>query len=106
MSLKVFNVIIFKFEKFKHINKVKINTNRRNFAIIIFELLKTKLFSYKNELEILLNNSINNNINGNYEMYIYKLKSLHNSKNEDEKNFYEDLIMNSKNSYNKYISVI
>lgn len=91
------------FEKFRRINKVKINTSRRNFAIIIFELLKTKIFAYKNEVEILLNNSVNHNINGNYEIYIYKLKSLHNSKNADEKNYYEDLIMNSKNSYNKYI---
>jgi hypothetical protein len=93
------------FEKFKRINKIKININRRNFAIIIYELLKTKLFSYKNEIEILLNNSIKNNINGNYEIFIYKLKSLHNSKNNNEIYYYEDLIASSKNSYNKhYIS--
>lgn len=91
------------FEKFRQINKVKINTNRRNFAIIIFELLKTKIFPYENEIEILLNNSINHNVNGNYNIYIYKLKSLHNSKNENEKIYYKNLITNSKNSYNKYI---
>jgi len=94
------------FEKFKHINKIKININRRNFAIIIYELLKTKIFAYKNEIEILLNDSIKNNINGNYEIYIYKLKSLHNSKNENEKYYYEDLITSSKNSYNKYYILI
>jgi hypothetical protein len=94
------------FEKYRSINKVKINTNRRNFAIIIFELLKTKIFAYKNELDILLNNSINHNINGNYEIFIYKLKSLHNCKNNNEKKekreYYEDLILDSKNSYNTY----
>lgn len=90
------------FEKFKHINKIKININRRNFAIIICELLKTNLFGYKNEIEILLNDSIKNNINENYEIYVYKLKSLHNSKNVNKKYYYEDLITSSKNSYNKY----
>lgn len=90
------------FKKFKHINKIKININRRNFAITIFELLKTNLFGYKNEIEILLNKSIKNNINENYEIYVYKLKSLHNSKNLNKKYYYEDLITSSKNSYNKY----
>ena len=91
------------FEKYKVFNKKKINKNRRNFAITIFELLKTSIFSYKDEITQLLNESVNHNINGNYELYIYKLKCLHNAKNENEKNYYEDLITNSKNSYNKYI---
>ena len=98
--LKVIQYLLF--EKFISFNKVKINTNRRNFAIVIFELLKTKQFTYKNELEILLKKSINNKLE-NYKIFFYKLKFLHNSKNQDEKNYYEDLITNSKNRYNKYI---
>jgi hypothetical protein len=90
------------FDKFKRINRIKININRRNFAITIHQLLKENLFYYKNKIKTLLNDSIKNNINRNYEIYIYKLKSLHNSKNENEKYYYEDLITCSKNSYNKY----
>lgn len=90
------------FEKYKTFNKKKINKNRRNFAITIFELLKTSVFSYKDEITQLLNESVNHNINGNYEIYIYKLKSLHNSSAENNKYYYQDLIVRSKNSYNKY----
>jgi nucleoside 2-deoxyribosyltransferase len=90
------------FEKFRNINKIKINKNRRNFAITLYELLKTKNFYYRNEVMELLDVSIKNNIHGKYELFTYKLKLLHNCNNINKKNYYEDLITNSKNSYNTY----
>jgi len=90
------------FEKFKYLNKKPVKINRRNFAITIFELLKVKIIAYKSELQTLLNKSVKNDVHKKYEIYVCKLKSLHSSKNTNEKNHYQDLILFSKNSYNKW----
>lgn len=99
--LKIIQYVLF--EKYKSINKKKINTTRRNFAIIIFELSKTDFFEYKNEVKEILDNSIVNNINSNYEIYIYKLSKLHSIECKHEKHsYYQLLITRSKNSYNTF----
>lgn len=100
------------FRKYGCIKTKKINKNRRNFAITIFELLNTtayRNFSNKKEIEILLEESIQNNIkndNKNYEMYVYKLKMryFHKTNGDKDKDFYyEDLILKTKSVYNKWV---
>lgn len=90
------------FEKFRNLNEVRINTNRMNFAILMCELLKHPIMSYKTDLEIVLNNSIHNNVHSDYDIYVKALRAWYASKSVDEKHKYEDLILFSKNDYNVY----
>ena len=93
------------FEKFKNNNSYKAHVNRRNFAIIVIELIYTNFFAYKQELTSLLYDSINNYKSILYNTYVCNLKKLNEAiKTNDIKNkhHYEDLILKAKKCYNKY----
>jgi hypothetical protein len=90
------------FKKYGNLNKKKINACRRNFALILYELLKNTKYSFKHEINNLLTKSISDSVYSNYEIFCYKLKQLKEATNTIEKNKYEDMILSSKTTYNKF----
>lgn len=90
------------FQKYGHLNKKKINSCRRNFSLILYELLKYKKYSFKTEINNLLTKSLSDSVHLNYEIFCYKLKQLKDTTNTSEKNKYEDMILSSKTTYNKF----
>lgn len=88
------------FCKYGKIKNNKINKNRKNFIILLFELLKNKKFKYKDDIKKIMLKSIKNNKYYNYEIYIYKLNGLYgnllyNTNIHKDKYEWEDLILNS-----------
>ncbi len=109
--INILKIISYKlFIKFgHHINNAIIN-NRRNFAVIIHELLNFKYFKYIDDINVILcdslyNESIHYEHHADYEIFVYKLQLYYKYKNNgniNKKIYYEDLIYNSQNNYNKW----
>ena len=90
------------FDKFKLKNNKHIIKNRRNFAISLFELLKSNKFYYNDHVKKILDESVYLTNDINYELYIYKLNKLYNGGTKTQ-NYYEDTILYCKSKYNSFI---
>lgn len=96
--LNIFIHILFK--KFGSLKTQKINKNRKNFILLLFDLLNSENFYYKDAIKKIIYESLKYNKNSNYKIYVYKLNGLYRNilyytKIEKSKEHWEDLILNS-----------
>lgn len=104
--LNIFIHILFK--KFGILKTKQINKNRKNFILLLFELLRSKKFYYKDFIKKIINESLKYSNHTDYEIYVYKLNGLYenilyDTKIDKNKQHFEDLIFNSKsNVYNNW----
>lgn len=109
--INLFSVIQYQlFEKYKIIKTTIINKTRRNFGIASFELIKCHNVTCHDEIKNIIDKSLNNTIYDNYIQFIIRLNSLNNDvvfktylEIKRPKEYYEDLILNSRTQYNTYI---
>lgn len=104
--LKMYIYILFK--KCSNKNTKNINKNRKNFALLIFDLLEYDEFKYKEHIKNILFESVEYSKFNNYELYVYKLNGLfdnilYDTKIKKNKYYWEDHILKVKNTYNDWI---
>jgi hypothetical protein len=109
--INLFSIIQYQlFEKYKIIKTKIINKTRRNFGIALFKLIKCHNVTCRDKIKNIINKSLNNTIYDNYIQFIIRLNSLNNDvvfktylEIKRPKEYYEDLILNSRTQYNKYL---
>lgn len=90
------------FNKGNNVLTPNADINRRNFAIVLHELLKSNITLLKPNVEELWINSINHFNNLDYRDFAAKLESLRNATNDAEQFQCEELILNNNNIYNQW----
>jgi hypothetical protein len=98
--LNMFNHILFR--KFGLLKTNEINNNRKNFILLLFELLKSNNFLYNDNIKNIINNSLNDSKHNDYNLYVYNLNGLYknilyDNKINKNKEYWEDLIFESQN---------